>query len=120
MRESVDRGSAPAYLPSVDEVAALASEEKARLRGHLLVLLAASLTEPTAPFDRPLSPTEAAGTLGRSVDWVRRNAPEWHAKLVREFGIGFIMQPVDNGDIRYSADGIELLKRYWRGARAPR
>jgi hypothetical protein len=104
-------------LPSVEDVARLSAEEKGALRGQLLALLAASLTEPTPPSDRALEPKEAARVLGRGVDWIRRNGTEWHEKLVQEFGIGFIMQPVQNGEVRYSAEGLELLKRYWRGAR---
>src|SRR5262245_56655595 len=104
-------------LPSPEQVAALPMAEKAVVRAHLLRLLAASLTEPTPPSDPALAPQEAAKVVGRSVDWLRRYGPQWHQTLVTEFGIGFIMQPVVNGDVRYSLAGLELLKTSWRGHR---
>lgn len=107
-------------LPSVEEVAALPPPAKAALRARLLALLAASLTEPTPPSDPALTPKEAEAVIGRKVDWLRRYGPEWHERLVAEFGIGFIMQPVENGNCLYSLAGLERLKRYWRGERASR
>lgn len=105
-------------LPTVEQVAGLPAEQKGALRGHLLALLAASLAEPDPPRDRALRLQEAARVLGRGEDWLRRNGAEWHEKLLAEFGIGFLMQPVENGDVRYSVEGLELLKRFWRGERA--
>lgn len=116
----VDPASVPIALPTVDEVAALPAAQKAVVRAGILALLAASLVEPTAPRDEALKVAEAAQSLGRGEDWLRRNGPDWHDRLVREFGIGFLMQPVENGDVRYSAEGLELLKRYWRGERRAR
>ena len=107
-------------LPTPEDVAALPMTEKAALRGQLLALLAASLTEPVPATDPALTYKEAAVVLGRGEDWVRRASPGWHDTLVAEFGIGFLMQPVANGDVRYSLAGLELLKRYWRGERAGR
>ena len=78
------------------------ARKKAVLRGELLALLAASLAEPTPPTDPALTPKEASENIGRSVDWLRRYGPEWHEKLVAEFGVGFIMQPVPNGNVTYS------------------
>jgi hypothetical protein len=105
-------------LPTVEQVAGLPAEQKGVLRGQLLALLAASLTEPDPPCDRALRLTEAARVLDRGEDWLRRNGAEWHEKLIAEFGIGFLMQPVENGDVRYSVEGLELLKRFWRGKRS--
>ena len=117
---SVGPRPAPVELPTPELVASLPSAQKAVLRGHLLALLAASLTEPVPPSDPALTPQEAKKVLGRGVDWLRRYGPEWHEKLISEFGIGFIMQPVENGNCLYSLAGLELLKRYWRGERASR
>ena len=107
-------------LPTPEEVASLTSAQKSVLRAHLLALLAASLTEPVPPSDPALTPQEAKKVLGRGVDWLRRYGPEWHERLIQECGIGFIMQPVENGNCLYSLAGLELLKRYWRGERASR
>ena len=103
-----------------EDVAALPSAAKAVLRAQLLALFAASLTEPVPPSDPALTPQESVPVVGRSVDWLRRYGPEWHERLIQEFGIGFIMQPVENGNTLYSLAGLELLKRYWRGERASR
>jgi hypothetical protein len=107
-------------LPSPEDVVALPSAQKAIVRAQLLALLTASLTEPVPPSDPALTPEEAEKVIGRKVDWLRRYGPEWHEKLVAEFGIGFIMQPVENGKCFYSLAGLELLKRYWRGERTAR
>jgi len=107
-------------LPTPEQVARLPSAQKSVVRAQLLALLAASLTEPVPPSDPALKPEEAEKVLGRGVDWLRRYGPEWHERLIQEFGIGFIMQPVEHGNVLYSLAGLELLKRYWRGERASR
>ncbi len=110
----------PAYrLPTLEEVLALPTVERVALRGQLVALLAVVAGDTLPPTDPALSPEDAVKVLGRySVDWLRRSGPEWDAKLRAEFGIGFIMQPVENGKCHYSLAGLELLKRYWRGERA--
>lgn len=108
---------AAVVLPSVEAVAGMSPVERAQLRVQLLALLTASMSEAVPPSDPALTLQEAAQALGRSVDWFRRSAGEWHDKMVTIAGAGFIMQPADGAGVRYSLAGLEALKRHWLAQR---
>lgn len=107
------------HVPTPEQVEELPAADKVALRKQLAVLQMLVVDATTPPMDPALTPKEAATVIGYSVDWLQGDGG-WkaHEALVKEFGVGFIMQPVENGKCHYSQAGLELLKRYWRGERA--
>jgi hypothetical protein len=96
-------------LPSPDEIAAFPLDQLPALVAQLsatlgLVAARLALVERPPPIDEPLQAADAAGRLGVTEDYLRRYPDRFP---------GCVMH-VAEGTVRYSAQGIEVLKKRLR------
>jgi hypothetical protein len=105
-------------LPSVEHVDALPSESLGAFIAQLAALQARAAARLALPAttgsatDEMLDVKKAACRLGMTVSYLRHEGDRLHAEMVTATGEGFIV-PWGEGTVRYSAAGIEALKR-WR------
>jgi hypothetical protein len=100
-------------LPSIEDVVALPATDKAVLRGELVTLLLAVLTDPMPTSndmaaDALLDVKAAAARLGLTVGYLRHNGDRLHNELLEATGTGFVV-PWGDGTVRYSAHGLAAL-----------
>jgi len=99
----------PTTVP-LDEIPATIGELE-KIKAMLWARLASAPNGSTGPDD-VLDVVEAAGRLSMTVSHLRHQGDRLHAEFLAATGEGFII-PWSEGTVRYSASGLEALKR-WR------